>query len=72
MFVNGGDTRRKTWLRTKTQGLQTEILEMDVLVDHVQRLIQCDPPFDIHRLVKPLKGSTSHVLGQEFPSLKRR
>ena len=40
--------------------------------DHVHLLIQCDPQFGIHRVIKQLKGYTSHVLRQEFPILKRR
>ncbi len=40
--------------------------------DHVHLLIQCDPQFGIHRVVKQLKGYTSQALRQEFPILKRR
>lgn len=45
---------------------------MDVMPDHVHLLIQCDPQFGIHRVVKQLNGYTSHVLRQEFPALKRK
>jgi putative transposase len=31
-----------------------------------------DPQFGIHRLVKLLKGHSSHALRMEFPALKRR
>ena len=40
--------------------------------DHVHLLVGCDPQFGIHRLVKLLKGYSSHVLREEFPALKRR
>ena len=36
------------------------------------RLVGCDPQFGIHRLVKLLKGYSSHTLRAEFPALKRR
>jgi putative transposase len=45
---------------------------MEVLPDHVHLLVGCDPQFGIHRLVKLLKGYSSHALREEFPSLKRR
>ncbi len=38
-------------------------------------LVGCDPQFGIHRLVKLLKllkGYSSHALRAEFPALKRR
>lgn len=40
--------------------------------DHVHLLVGCDPQFGIHRLVKLLKGYSSHALRAEFPALKRR
>jgi len=38
----------------------------------VHLLVGCDPQFGIHRLVKLLKGYSSHTLRAEFPTLKRR
>jgi len=38
----------------------------------VHLLVGCDPQFGIHRLVKLLKGFSSHALRAEFPVLKRR
>jgi len=49
-----------------------ERIEMDVMPDHVHLLVGCDPHFGIHRLLKLLKGYSSHALREEFPTLKRR
>jgi putative transposase len=49
-----------------------ELLELEVMPDHVQLLVGCDPQFGIHRLVKLLKGHSSHALRAEFPALERR
>jgi putative transposase len=49
-----------------------ELIELEVLPDHVHLLVGCDPQFGLHRLVKLLKGSSSHALREEFPALKRR
>jgi putative transposase len=35
-------------------------------------LVDCDPQFGIHRLVKHLKGVSSRHLRKEFPRLKQR
>ena len=70
--VNGGDVRLKELRNRKARERRTDIVEMEVMPDHVHLLIQCDPPLGIHRVVKPLKGYTSPVLRQEFPILKRR
>lgn len=72
VLVNGVDARLKDLLNSKARELRTDIVEMEVMPDHVHLLIECDPQFGIHRVVKQLKGYTSPVLRQEFPILKRR
>jgi putative transposase len=52
------------------QGAWLQALE--VMPDHVHLLVEVDPQFGIHRLVKVLKGRSSRLLRQEFPHLKRR
>lgn len=49
-----------------------EILDMEVMPDHVHLLIDCNPRFGIAEAVKQLKGKTSRVLRDEFPELKSR
>ncbi len=48
------------------------LIEMEVMPDHVHLLVEVDPQYGIHRLVKAVKGRTSRVLRDEFPSLKSR
>lgn len=43
------------------------LVEMEVMPDHVHLLVEVDPQFGIHRLVKAIKGRSSGVLRQEFP-----
>lgn len=40
--------------------------------DHVHPLVEVDPQFGIHKLVKAVKGRSSRVLRQEFPHLKSK
>lgn len=48
------------------------IVEVEVMPDHVYLLIEIDPQYGIHRLVKQVKGRSSRVLRDEFPSLRSR
>ncbi len=49
-----------------------ELIEVEVMLDHVHVLVGCDPQFGIHRLVKYIKGTSSRYLRQEFPQLNRK
>ncbi|HKW20885.1 MAG TPA: IS200/IS605 family transposase [Ktedonobacterales bacterium] len=66
------DERLKTILAEQIERWGQELIEMEVRPDHVHPLVGCDPQFCIHRLVKLLKGYSSHALRQEFPAPKRR
>src|ERR1700686_415221 len=50
----------------------SDIVSMEIMPDHVHLLVECDPQFGIHRLVRLLKGRSSRFLRQEFPTLKTR
>ncbi|WP_374706065.1 IS200/IS605 family transposase [Brevibacillus reuszeri] len=66
------DIRLKELFLEKAKELRAEIVEMEIMSDHVHLLIKCDPQFGIHRVVKHLKGYTSRVLRMEFRHLKSR
>lgn len=66
------DERLKTILAEQSERWGQELIEMEVMPDHVHLLVGCDPQFGLHRLVKLLKGYSSHTLREEFPTLKRR
>jgi putative transposase len=48
------------------------IAEMEADGDHFHLLVDCDPQFGIHRLVKAIKGRSSRLLRAEFRLLKTR
>jgi putative transposase len=64
--------RLKVILAEQIERWGQDLIEMEVMPDHVHLLVGCDPQFGIHRLVKLLKGFSSHALRAEFPVLKRR
>jgi putative transposase len=70
--VNDVDIRLKEIIHQTVTELQSEVIELEVMPDHVHVLCEVDPQFGIHRLVKRLKGHSSRLLRQEFPWLKSR
>lgn len=62
----------KAILREVARERQAEIIEMEVMLDHVHLLVEVDPQFGIHRLVRLMKGRSSRILRQEFPWLRSR
>jgi len=72
VLVNGVDECLKTILMETIEKWRQELVELEVMPDHVHLLVGCDPQFGIHRLIKYLKGTSSRYLRQEFPQLKRR
>jgi putative transposase len=48
------------------------LIEMEVMPDHVHLLVEVDPQFGVHRLVKAIKGRSSRLLRLEYPALKSR
>ena len=66
------DERLEVILAEQIERWGQDLIELEVMSDHVHLLVGCDPQFGIHRLVKLLKGYSSHALREEFPALKRR
>lgn len=48
------------------------LIEMETMPDHVHLLVEMDPRFGVHKLVKAIKGRSSGLLREEFPWLKSR
>ena len=72
VLINGVDTRLKELIQEIAKELKLEIIELEVMPDHVHILLEVDPQFGIHRAVKALKGRTSRILRQEYPWLHSR
>ncbi len=72
VLVGGVDERLKAILRAVAAERQAEVIELEIMPDHVHLLVGVDPQFGIHRLVRQMKGRSSRLLRQEFPSLRSR
>jgi len=66
------DARLKELIQQVCNETQSGLIEMEVMPDHVHLLLDCDPQFGIHRLVKGIKGRSSRVLRKEFHVLRTR
>ena len=72
VLINGVQTRLKVLIQEIVEKWGQEFIEVEVMPDHVHLLVGCDPQFGIHRLVKYIKGASSHQLRLEFPHLKQK
>jgi putative transposase len=50
----------------------SEVIELEVMPDHVHLICEVDPQFGIAKFIRLCKGRTSRLLRQEFPTLKTR
>jgi len=66
------DDRLKELIREVCAERECNLIKLETMPDHVHLLVECDPQYGIHRLVKQIKGRSSRLLRQEFPSLRSR
>lgn len=59
VLVDRVDERLKTIVRSTVAEQSGTVIEMEVMLDHVHLLVEVDPQFGIHRLVRLLKGRSS-------------
>ena len=72
VLINGVDERLKVMIQEVILELEAELLELEMIDDHVPLFVSVDPPLGIHKLVKRIKGKSSRLLREEFPWLKRK
>ncbi|MBT9259941.1 MAG: IS200/IS605 family transposase [Clostridiales bacterium] len=64
--------RLKELLLEKAGKIEVEIVQMEIMPDHVHLFVKTVPTNSPHFIVQQLKGCTSRILREEFPSLKSR
>jgi putative transposase len=72
VLVDGVDSRLKTVIAEVVAETRSELIELEVMPDHVHLLAEVDPQFGIHKLVKTIKGRSSRRIRDEFPALRSR
>lgn len=72
VLVDGIETRLKELIEQVCFEINADIIEMEIMPDHVHLLMEVDPQYGINHAVRHIKGFTSHALRSEFPKLKSR
>ena len=72
VLVNGVDDRLKEIMQSVCIESNAEILALEVMPEHVHLLVEVEPQYGIHRLVRAIKGRAARLLRQEYPWLKSR
>ena len=66
------DKRLKQIIEDVAAERGAHIVELEVMPDHIHLLVEVDPQYGIHKLVKQMKGRSSRLLRQEFQTLRSR
>jgi len=66
------EERLKEITRIACQEMAVDLIEMEVMPDHVHLLLAIDPQLGVHRVIKGIKGRSSRLLRTEFASIKSR
>lgn len=69
VLVGNIEARLKELIKETCVELQSELIELEIMPDHVHLLVEVDPQYGVHTLIKNLKGKTSRILRKEFPVL---
>lgn len=72
VLKDGVDVHLKELIQQTCGQLDVEIIEMEIMPDHVHLLMEVDPQFGIHKAVKQIKGRSSRILREEFAWLKSK
>lgn len=72
VLIDEVDKRLRQIIGDVAAKLQSEIQGMEIMPDHIHLVVGVDPQYGVHRLVKQIKGRSSHLLRQEFPHLRTR
>jgi putative transposase len=72
VLIDGADTRLKEIIQSVCQTFGAEIRHLEITADHVQLIVEVDPHYGVHRLMRQIKGRSSRLLRNEFPWLRSR
>ena len=72
VLVGEVEVRLKELLSSMCSEFAVELIELEIMPDHVHLLVNVDPQFGVHSLIKKLKGRTSRLLRQEFSQLRTK
>lgn len=69
VLVGDIEARLKELIQKTCIEIKVDIIEMEIMPDHVHLLIEVDPQYGVHKVIKLIKGRSSFYLRKEFKSL---
>lgn len=69
VLVDSVAARLKELIEQECESIDAEIMELEIMPDHVHLLVEVDPQFGIHKAIRQIKGKSSYVLRKEFKHL---
>lgn len=72
VLIGDVETRLKELIMESCINMNVDIIEMELMPEHVHLLIEVGPQFGVHKVIKNIKGRTSKILRSEFPHLKTK
>ena len=69
VLVGEVENRLKGLIQEICEKNKIDLIEMEIMPDHVHLLMEVDPQFGIHKAVKQIKGETSRILRSEYKHL---
>lgn len=69
VLINEVEARLKELIVKTCAEIKVDIIEMEIMPDHVHLLMEVDPQYGIHKAVKLIKGRSSFALRKEFQHL---
>lgn len=71
ILTNDISNRLKHLFQEKCNLLEVELIEIEIMPDHVHLLVDVDPQLGVNNVIKQIKGYSSKTLRQEYPELKK-
>jgi putative transposase len=72
VLIDGVDDKLKSIIQECCKESSSEIIEMEIMPDHVHLLVEVDPQYGAHKLIKTIKGRSSRIIRTEFKWIKSR
>lgn len=72
VLIDRVDKRLKVIIKDVISETRSHLIELEIMPDHVHLLLEVDPQFGVHKLIKKIKGRSSRLLREEFLFLRKR
>ncbi len=72
VLTGEAELRLRELILQRADFLGVEIVSVEIMPEHVHVFVKCPPTFSPHQIVKQIKGYSSRVLRDEYPTIRSR